>query len=105
MLYAKLYFILFGLISAIGGTIGYIKANSLPSIIAGGISGVLLILAALAIPTNPRFGCGLALIVSLALAGRFVPAAVRGAQTGLYMGPLAVIGAIVALYTLFQAGK
>jgi uncharacterized membrane protein (UPF0136 family) len=66
---------LFGLTSLVGGTIGYVKAGSMASILAGGISGILLILCAGGIfrmPTPSLIG---AIVVSLALAGRFGPKA------------------------------
>ena len=43
---AKIYFIVFGALTIIGGIIGYVKAGSLPSIIAGSIAGILLLLGA-----------------------------------------------------------
>ena len=39
----KLYFLIFGGLTIVGGIIGYVKAGSLPSIIAGAITGVLLL--------------------------------------------------------------
>ena len=42
----RLYIFIFGALTIIGGIIGYVKAGSLPSIIAGAITGVLLLIAA-----------------------------------------------------------
>ena len=42
---AKIYFIVFGLLTIAGGIVGYVKAGSVASIIAGGITGVLLLVA------------------------------------------------------------
>jgi hypothetical protein len=39
---AKIYFIVFGILTIAGGVLGYVKAGSMASIIAGSISGVLL---------------------------------------------------------------
>jgi uncharacterized membrane protein (UPF0136 family) len=39
------YYILFGVLCLLGGALGYARARSKASIIAGGISGALLILA------------------------------------------------------------
>ena len=36
---AKIYFIIFGLLTIVGGIIGYVKAGSTASIIAGAIHG------------------------------------------------------------------
>ena len=42
----KIYFILFGVLTIAGGIVGYVKAGSVVSIIAGSITGVLLLVAA-----------------------------------------------------------
>ena len=55
----------YGLLSLIGGFIGYLKANSAASLMAGSISGVLLVLCAYGI----GHGSGAAALGSLAIAG------------------------------------
>ena len=65
----KIYFLVFGLLTIAGGVMGYVKAGSTASLIAGGISGVLLIVAA----SHVAIGLALGIIVSLLLAGRFLP--------------------------------
>ncbi len=96
---AKLYFILFGVLTIIGGVIGYVSKGSVPSIVAGSISGVLLLVAAFLLPTNAVIGLALATIVSLLLAGRFVPAFLKtgGLMPAGMMSVLSVIGIVVAL--------
>ena len=96
---AKIYFIVFGLLTIIGGVMGYLKAGSMASIIAGTISGALLLLAAFLLPGNAVAGLALAGIISIALAGRFVPAFL---STGNFMpagmmSVLSVIGIIMAI--------
>ena len=59
---AKIYFIIFGLLTIVGGVMGYVKAGSTASLIAGSISGILLLVAAFLLPGNLALG--------LALAGR-----------------------------------
>ena len=96
---AKIYFIVFGLLTIVGGVIGYVRAGSTASIIAGAISGIALIVAAFLIPGNPALGLVLAGVVSIALAGRFVPAFMQTGKVmpaGL-MSVLSVIGVIVAI--------
>lgn len=96
---AKIYFIIFGLLTIVGGVIGYVKAGSTASIIAGGISGIALIVAAYLLPGNIALGLIIAGIVSVALAGRFIPAFMKtGAlmPAGLMAG-LSVIGVIMAI--------
>ena len=70
----KIYFLVFGLLTIAGGVMGYVKASSTASLIAGGISGALLIVAALLLPTHVVVGLALGIVVSLLLAGRFLPA-------------------------------
>jgi uncharacterized membrane protein (UPF0136 family) len=96
---AKIYFIIFGLLTIIGGVIGFVKAGSTASIIAGSISGLLLLLAAFLLPQNLVVGLILAGVVSILLAGRFVPAFLKTGQAmpaGL-MSVLSVLGVIVAI--------
>ena len=62
---------LYGLISLIGGYIGYAKAGSTASLIAGGVSGILLLLLAAGVCFRPFWSLSAAGIVALALVGRF----------------------------------
>ena len=96
---AKIYFIIFGLLTIVGGVMGYVKAGSAASVIAGSVSGILLLLAAFLLPNNLAAGLAIALLVSAALAWRFVPAFMNTGQVmpaGL-MSALSVIGVIVAI--------
>ena len=96
---AKIYFIIFGLLTILGGVIGYVKAGSTASIIAGSISGILLLIAALLLPGNLMLGLALAAVISIALAGRFIPAFIKTGHlmpAGL-MSVLSVIGIIMAI--------
>jgi uncharacterized membrane protein (UPF0136 family) len=65
----QVYYFLFGLLAIIGGAMGYARAQSKPSLIAGGVSGALLIIAGLLFPSVPGFV--LALIVSVLLLAHF----------------------------------
>ena len=62
---AQIYYYLFGLVGIAGGAMGYARAKSKASLIAGGVSGALLIIAGLLSPGVTGFV--LALIVSLLL--------------------------------------
>lgn len=96
---AKIYFIIFGLLTIVGGVIGFVKAGSTASIIAGSISGILLIVAAYLLPGQVVLGLAIAGVVSLLLAGRFILAFMKTGQAmpaGL-MSVLSVIGVIVAI--------
>ena len=96
---AKIYFIIFGLLTIVGGAIGYVKAGSTASIVAGAISGIALIVAAFLLPTNAAVGLVIAGVVSIALAGRFIPAFMKTGKmmpAGL-MAVLSAIGIVVAI--------
>ena len=96
---AKIYFIVFGLLTIIGGIIGYASKGSMASIIAGSISGVLILLAAFLLPNNVTAGLILAGVISIALAVRFVPAFMetRNFMPAGMMSVLSVIGIIMAV--------
>ena len=90
---AKIYFIIFGLLTIIGGVIGYASKGSMASIVAGSISGILLLVGAFLLPNNATAGLAIAGVVSILLAGRFIPAFLK---TGDFMpaGMMAILSAI-----------
>ena len=95
----SIYFLIFGALTIIGGVIGYVKAGSLPSIIAGSITGILLLVAGWILPANRAAGLVVGLVVSLLLAGQFVPKFIRTGKVmpaGL-MSILSVIGIVMAI--------
>jgi uncharacterized membrane protein (UPF0136 family) len=96
---AKIYFIIFGLLTIAGGIIGYVKAGSVASIIAGSIAGVLLLVAAFLLPDHRVAGLAIALIVSVLLAAQFVPKFLRAGTVmpAGVMSLLSVIGIVAAV--------
>eukprot|EP00405_Crypthecodinium_cohnii_P022176 CAMPEP_0206469538 /NCGR_PEP_ID=MMETSP0324_2-20121206/30345_1 /ASSEMBLY_ACC=CAM_ASM_000836 /TAXON_ID=2866 /ORGANISM="Crypthecodinium cohnii, Strain Seligo" /LENGTH=98 /DNA_ID=CAMNT_0053943327 /DNA_START=51 /DNA_END=347 /DNA_ORIENTATION=+ len=60
-----------GSIVALGGAMGYIKQRSLPSLLAGGLSGTMLVVSGL--NEQPRLGAS----VSLLLLGMMLPKAIK----------------------------
>lgn len=96
---AKIYFIVFGVLTVAGGVIGYVKAGSVASIIAGSITGILLLVAAFLLPEHRAIGLATAFIISLLLAAQFAPKFIRTGRVmpaGM-MSILSVIGVIAAI--------
>lgn len=99
------YFAAFGLLTVVGGLMGYLKAKSVASLVAGGISGGLLLVGAMLVHSGHLTGgATLLLIVSLLLLGRFAPALLRGKlNPAVYVAPLALIGVALAVLALVGA--
>jgi len=71
----KLYLFIFGALTIAGGVMGFMKAGSNASLIAGGVSGAVLLVAGYLVASGKvQPGLILGLVVSVALAARFVPA-------------------------------
>ena len=62
----------YGVFSLVGGMIGYLKAHSTASLLAGSVSGVLLLLCAYGIGQGSRLAALGSLIIAIALGARFV---------------------------------
>ncbi len=95
----KIYFIVFGLLTIAGGVMGYVKAGSTASLIAGSISGILLLVAAFLLPSNVLVGLVIGGLVSLLLAAQFLPAFVRTGKmmpAGM-MSLLSILGVVFAV--------
>lgn len=101
---AKIYFLVFGILTIAGGIIGYVKAGSMPSIIAGSITGVLLLIGGWLIPEHRAAGLIIVLVVSFLLALQFIPKFIRTGKVmpaGM-MSILSAIGLIVAIVVWFK---
>jgi uncharacterized membrane protein (UPF0136 family) len=96
----KIYFIIFGLLTIAGGVMGYLRAGSTISLIAGSISGVLLLVAAFLVPSHAVAGLALGGIVSLLLIGYFLPAFFR---TGRMMpaGMMSILSILGIAFAIF----
>ena len=69
----KIYYFIFGALTIGGGVMGFVKKGSVASIVAGGICGLLLIVAGVLLPEKAQAGLIVGAVISLALAGQFVP--------------------------------
>ncbi|MBB3206534.1 uncharacterized membrane protein (UPF0136 family) [Rhodopirellula rubra] len=68
---------IFGSFVIFGGVMGYVKAASKASLIAGSITGGLLLLSAVLIANGIVAGAILGLVVSLLLIGQFGPSLLK----------------------------
>ena|SRR5687767_6540538 len=96
----KTFYFLFGLLTLVGGIQGFVAKGSRASLIAGGICGVLLIVAGYLLMTfKVTPGLVLGLIVCLALAGQFLPKFLKGG--GLWpAGVEGILGVLGLLLTI-----
>jgi uncharacterized membrane protein (UPF0136 family) len=81
-----------------GGAVGYFKAGSKASLIAGVTIGILYALGAYRIQNNLSYGPEIALLASLVLAGNSVPKAFRSGK------PVSVGLSVLALIGLYKFG-
>lgn len=102
--FAKVYYLVFAVLTAAGGIYGYIKAQSTPSLIAGVVSGLLLAAAGSLVPQKPTAGLVMGLIVSVLLLGKFLPGVLKGSpgSIGLPMSVLSAAGTLVAIVTFIR---
>ena len=101
---AALYFLIFGTVSELLGVMGWVRAKSKPSLIAGVSSGLLLTIAGiLGLVGMPTPSLWLGGVVSLLLLGRFLPAFLK--SKSLYpagiMAALSLVGVVIAVARLF----
>lgn len=66
-----LYEMLFGLLTAVGGVIGYVTADSIESLIAGLAAGLALLFTGFTMQKGSRTALYIALVISLILLGQF----------------------------------
>lgn len=69
----RIYYVFFALLTIAGGIMGYANKRSVASLTAGSISGILLLLAAFLIDKKLNGALIIGLVVSVSLAGRFIP--------------------------------
>lgn len=96
------YFALFGAVSLVLGILGWVRARSVPSVVAGGIAGIGLVASAMVCARwgTPGYIMGLAL--SALLLGRFLPVYLKTKQiypAGL-MALFSVLGVIAGVLGL-----
>ena len=96
----KAYYLIFAILSIVGGIMGYVKAKSIISVISGCVSGALLIAASYMVAgRHPNVAYIIAMMVSVLLAGKFVPDFVhkKAAVPGGLMSVLSLAGIVLTL--------
>jgi uncharacterized membrane protein (UPF0136 family) len=93
--------IVYAIVMLGGGIGGYVSANSIPSLVSGVISGILLLGAVVLGRNNPRLGYGLATLTALVLVIVFVR---RYMETGKLMPSGALIGLSIFMLILLTVG-
>ena len=102
--FLRIYLFAFGAFTIAGGVLGYVKARSSASIIAGTVFGALLLVAGYLVGRGGRSGPILALVVSAMLAGRFTKA-FRTSGKLMPAGVMALLGLVgIAVSLLGLAG-
>lgn len=90
--------LIYGILAIVGGIVGYLKARSLPSLISGIVSGLLLIIGVLRAAQGIVSGLWVAKIVALVLVVVFI---IRLVKTKKFMpAGLMVIGGVATLIGL-----
>jgi uncharacterized membrane protein (UPF0136 family) len=102
---AALLAAVYGMTAMVGGTIGYLKADSVASLVAGGVSGILLIAGAGLVFVRPGIGLGLAILVSLGLVGRFASVVIRTQDIGVVAIIMISDGLLVIVISLLAMLK
>ncbi|KAI1172455.1 transmembrane proteins 14C-domain-containing protein [Nemania sp. FL0916] len=88
-----------GALTAGGGTMGYVRTGSVPSIAAGVTVGLLYGLGGYRVQTRQPYGVELALLASVILGGSSIPRAIRLRK------PVPVALSLISLFGLYTFGK
>ena len=97
--------LIYGVLVAAGGVLGYTRAQSTASLVAGGGAGLLLVGAALAMMRAGTYALGwwAALAVAVLLLARFGMASMR--EFRWMPGGMMIVLSLVALAVLLLAGR
>jgi uncharacterized membrane protein (UPF0136 family) len=103
----------FGFVSLVLGILGYVRAKSVASLYAGGLSGILLAASAvmasrraITAPHEVNYGYIAGLVVSVLLLGRFLPVFLKSKKfypAGI-MAVLSVFGVVAGVLGLMKVG-
>jgi uncharacterized membrane protein (UPF0136 family) len=93
--------LIYGILMAAGGVLGYVRKDSMASLIAGGISGIALVGSAVAMMRGSySAGWWISLIVALLLLGRFGSVALTKGFEMMPGGMVIILSVIVIIALL-----
>ena len=96
--------IVYGIAVAAGGAMGFIMKGSVPSLISGGVSGLIILAMGIYSKSNPRVGFLVTTIMALALIAFFVWRYVSTPAAERSMVPFQVIGLSTVMLVLLIVG-
>jgi|SRR5688572_28851387 uncharacterized membrane protein (UPF0136 family) len=99
----KTYLIVFAIATIAGGIQGKVAAGSNASLIAGAACGGLILAGALLLGSKATLGLILALVGSLAIAGRFAPAFFKAPDKMAALWPagtMAILGIVATVWLI-----
>lgn len=96
----QIFYVFFGLLTLAGGIMGFVKAQSVISLIAGLVLGAMLLTAAALLSPPRNVALFLGLVASLAVAGKFIPDLITK-PTLFPAGLMAVLSAVSVALTIF----
>lgn len=103
----QIFYLVFGILTIIGGVIGFLKARSRISLVAGLVCGLILLTAwyLVAIHQYIRSGLIVGLVISIALVGQFVPKVIgnRAAPHTMVMAVLSGVSLLLSIFALTMA--
>lgn len=103
--FIKVYYLVFGILTILGGIIGFVKAKSRASLIAGALSGIALIVASFLVARgNGMMGLIVGLVISAALGGKFIPKVMEN-RAGPHIIVMAILSAASLILTLISFAK
>jgi uncharacterized membrane protein (UPF0136 family) len=102
---------LYGLVAIAGGIVGFASKGSVISLVAGGVSGLLLLLCAYGVFRRPAVALAVSAVIAIALLGQFARPVLQSLNesqppANAFAWPMAVGGLVVLLASGFAlAGK
>lgn len=89
--------LMYALLNVLMGILGFVRAHSRPSLIAGTAAGVIVLGSVALAKSNPRAGRIASLVVALLLLGRFAPGAF---QNQLYPAGIMFVASLIVAISL-----